>query len=1125
MFIKEIRSFIKRAILLFLLAASLIIFGNALLQRPYVQKEILKRISTAIGYDIEAKDIEINLWGGLGISINNLSAESRQGNKRFSALNVRFDLDAKQLLAGRIVPTSFYLNKPIIELPWEKGYNLNIDLKGLLPEKIPFFSFPEIRSLIIEQGHVTFIGASFTLDEFYFRAVRTGFSTPLEFMTISRGQVEFKGKKAGFEVNGRITTPSSDSSPLLVNVKVRTDNAPLTWLKWPAPIPLKDGYFKTKLDVEGDPAARLSIRGMIDLSSLEFELLRKDKYKNYLIPEITLDFQSVITNDNIEARSVKISGDDLSIDLGLALNLKNKRSPLLDLNFNSEFMDVETFKTLFPSPLLPLWLEKRLFPILTDGEIRVNNFSLKGGIDQIRHMQMPENRSVMELLFECRGFVVSGDGIRLPFKDVSAEIGLKEGLFSVSGLKAGFGDSIIKDAGLNIRDVFDVSRFYEICINGDLDIKDLLSQRDMDVVSVKASGRIDKWPDMTGRLSGKTTIGYQRGWACPRILNGDFLLNGFSVDKKEFVFPVRFEEASIHIDDAGADYISGAGSWGNSSFNLSANFGITNMAPYFKDGLLSADMDMNQVFSAFNLKGRTPLAFSDTLLWDVSLAKNEGDWSLKGHVNPRGTIVKSGDFIVKSTGRYNDNIVFELGIKSNDNRIDIKNVLLNLKDSSINMTAAYDIKTRRFNNISLHSSELSVKDISVAFDKREIFTGGVLKGDMNISMEEEAGSPVVAGHAEGAALSFQTGIHSMLINDCSFQADFSKDGIRVNSFNMTTGKSNFFITGNVKGWREPKGDLKVRSDYLDFSDIMPGEGASSYKNIMDHLNLLIQMDVSKGQWRRLSYGPAQAELVFENGNLFVKDSRVHLDHGDLGIKGHILKAPNPEMFFSGDIHIKDQPVDKIMEDVGISYSALKGSIAVDGSLSIKGKEKKGLLSGLNGSVNVSLKQGLIKNPSVFVKVLDFLSLQKIFEQRPPDLKGEGLYFESISGDAVIENGVLTSDNMVMRSPVMNAVADGKADIPRKNVDFILGVQPHGTIDSLISKVPILGYIVTGENKSIVAYPFDVKGSFADPDVKFVPFETLEGGVVGIMKRILLTPARIFNKIDKALENNGKNPGP
>jgi uncharacterized protein YhdP len=158
-----------------------------------------------------------------------------------------------------------------------------------------------------------------------------------------------------------------------------------------------------------------------------------------------------------------------------------------------------------------------------------------------------------------------------------------------------------------------------------------------------------------------------------------------------------------------------------------------------------------------------------------------------------------------------------------------------------------------------------------------------------------------------------------------------------------------------------------------------------------------------------------------------------------------------------------------------------------------------------------MKKGLIKRSHVLFNILKFFSLQKIFKDRPPDFSSDGFYFESIEGDAVIDRGVLSTENFVMKSPVFNAVGSGKIDMIQKTTDFNLGTQPLGTIDTLVSNIPILGYVLTGEGRSILTYYFEVKGPLVSPDLKYVPFKNLGSGVAGILRRLFLTPLRIWKK--------------
>jgi hypothetical protein len=92
----------------------------------------------------------------------------------------------------------------------------------------------------------------------------------------------------------------------------------------------------------------------------------------------------------------------------------------------------------------------------------------------------------------------------------------------------------------------------------------------------------------------------------------------------------------------------------------------------------------------------------------------------------------------------------------------------------------------------------------------------------------------------------------------------------------------------------------------------------------------------------------------------------------------------------------------------------------------------------------------------------------------------------------------------------------------------LGVQPLGTIDTVVSSIPLLGHILTGENKSLITYYFEVKGPILDPQVEAVPFKALGDGVTGILKRLFLSPVRLFEDVSDGIKNlppleNGQTP--
>ena len=186
---------------------------------------------------------------------------------------------------------------------------------------------------------------------------------------------------------------------------------------------------------------------------------------------------------------------------------------------------------------------------------------------------------------------------------------------------------------------------------------------------------------------------------------------------------------------------------------------------------------------------------------------------------------------------------------------------------------------------------------------------------------------------------------------------------------------------------------------------------------------------------------------------------------------------------------------------------------------MRGKEPKDLIANLAASSNVLIEEGVVKDAGVLFKILEFLSLQKIFKKRPPDINKEGFYFESVQWHAAVNRGQLKTDNFLLKSPAFNAVAAGKMDMVAGNMDFDLGAQPLETIDTIVSSIPILGYILAGEEKSILTYSFKVDGPIKDPKVTYIPFKNLGTEVADTFKRLFLTPVRIFKNIKESAKNS------
>ena len=67
---------------------------------------------------------------------------------------------------------------------------------------------------------------------------------------------------------------------------------------------------------------------------------------------------------------------------------------------------------------------------------------------------------------------------------------------------------------------------------------------------------------------------------------------------------------------------------------------------------------------------------------------------------------------------------------------------------------------------------------------------------------------------------------------------------------------------------------------------------------------------------------------------------------------------------------------------------------------------------------------------------------------------------------------------------------GKVDLGKNLIDTKIGVHPLGTVDTILSNIPIAGYIITGKEKAFLSYVYEVKGDIDDPKIEAIPFKAV-----------------------------------
>jgi len=336
-----------------------------------------------------------------------------------------------------------------------------------------------------------------------------------------------------------------------------------------------------------------------------------------------------------------------------------------------------------------------------------------------------------------------------------------------------------------------------------------------------------------------------------------------------------------------------------------------------------------------------------------------------------------------------------------------------------------------------------------------------------------------------------------------------------------------------KGWgsAEPgRLSFQISSPQLDLDPLLPkeeGTSSTSFEKIRDWLsNWSIdgKIQVDKGKYRSLRCQDLKAEMKTIDGTLFIQPFQFKGDGGDFWGEGWIKPMEK-------GIRVEIKPrfsnmeakafIRTLFEKEQEEEVMITGRIHIDkAELRGEGENFQEMKESLGGGLRLEFENGVIERFNILSKIFSILNVSQLLKGRLPDLATKGLPYRQILANFYVKDGIATTDNFLVDSDAMRITLLGKIDLGKNLIDMKIGVHPLVTIDAILSSVPIAGYILTGEDKGFISYFYQVKGNLDDPKIEAIPFKIVEESTWGIIKRLLGTPLRPFQKAPSS-NNSGK----
>lgn len=256
----------------------------------------------------------------------------------------------------------------------------------------------------------------------------------------------------------------------------------------------------------------------------------------------------------------------------------------------------------------------------------------------------------------------------------------------------------------------------------------------------------------------------------------------------------------------------------------------------------------------------------------------------------------------------------------------------------------------------------------------------------------------------------------------------------------------------------------------------------------------IDVAIEKLVWKGRQLGHLEMLLNGDGNDVVMQNLRLTNPDGVFSATGR-WSAATDKTQLSTKLEISN--AGKIMSRYGYSEGFKDGSGTLESDLTWAGSPADFNYGSLDGKLKLKTGKGrfLQVNPGA-AKLLGVLSLQSLPKRISldfTDVISPGFEFDSITGDATIEHGLLKTNDFKMTGTAAKITLNGQVDLEHETQNLKVRVSPTiGDNVSLLSFAagPAVGVSVLLANKilrdpldKLVAFDYNVSGSWADPKVE------------------------------------------
>jgi uncharacterized protein YhdP len=351
--------------------------------------------------------------------------------------------------------------------------------------------------------------------------------------------------------------------------------------------------------------------------------------------------------------------------------------------------------------------------------------------------------------------------------------------------------------------------------------------------------------------------------------------------------------------------------------------------------------------------------------------------------------------------------------------------------------------------------------------------------------------------------------------DVSFNrvnTDFTilNDSIAIKNLSGVLNSSNFHLNGVYHTGRKKQADLFVTSTKLDINDLRLLSSTEQKSGTQENkgVNVKLALNAEDGNFGKLAFNKLQTNIQRENGAYYLQTLSANLPGGKLTAKGRIAPSGNQGDRYDLTFDIIKADAEKLFAALDISKE-VTGTLNLHGDLTARGNNLIEIKKSALGNLRLSMNSGKIRKFSTLAKVFSILNVSQLLKFKLPDMTSGGMPYNSIKGSIGVKDGIISTQDLFISSNAINVSIIGDADIVKEELNLTLGAQPLQTVDKIVNRIPIVGWLLTGADKDLLTAYFEAKGKWSNPEVNPVQVKSMGRGILNIFIRTFQLPVKLF----------------